>query len=202
MTPTTTLARSPQPAVSRIPESAHPSSPSPKVRPMDSLRITHVPDRAPDAAEAPQRILVVDDLPEICMIFRDIHRRFRHLKVDLVTETNSQRALELAQQERFDVVVSDFRMKQVDGIEILKAANQANPKGYRVLMTGYNEIPTSVARIREACVDAYVQKPLHAQELLLLLLGLVKHDESLITENRAHARELEQQGESNAVSLG
>jgi len=168
---------------------------------MDPLRISPTPANPAAAPEgAVQRILVVDDLPEICMIFKDVHRRIRHLKVELHTETNSKRAQELAQTEDFDLVVSDFRMKQVDGLEVLKAASRRNPKGRRVLMTGYNEIPTSIDRIREAHVDAYVQKPLHVQEILLLLLGMLQNDARFIDERRKHARELEAQGDASLAS--
>ena len=169
---------------------------------MDAIRLRQPPPPTPAPAAAPVvRVLVVDDLPEICSIFKEVHRRLRAVRIELVTETNSQRALELIDSGAFDLVVSDFRMRQVDGIEVLLRANAKNPAGHRILMTGYNEIPTSLARIKDASVDAYVQKPLRAQDLLLMLLGFLQRDENLIQEHRAHAREIEAQAEETTVAL-
>lgn len=160
---------------------------------MRSLSIRPAPGLVPPvkSQEPPARILVVDDVPEICQIFRDLRSRIREPGLQLLTEVNSQRAHDLLARERFDVVVSDYRMREVDGVEVLKAARATNPAGYRVLMTGYNEIPTTLERVREAGVDAYVQKPLRAQELLLLLLGFLHRDPRHVEECRAHAREIE-----------
>lgn len=160
---------------------------------MRSLRIrpaqTLAPPQAP--AEARSRVLVVDDVPEIGQIFRDLRLRIRTPRLELVTEVNSERAVDLLRRESFDLVVSDFRMREVDGVEVLKAAFERNPEGYRVLMTGYNEVPTSIERIREAKIDAYVEKPLHGQELLLLLIGFLNREAEHVESHRAHAREIE-----------
>lgn len=159
------------------------------------LRIS--PAAAPAASSsAPTRsMLVVDDLPEICDVFRRIVRRMRDPNLRLVTEINSARALDLVASERFDVVVSDFRMREVSGIELLAAARAANPGGRRVLITGYNEIPEAIARIREAGVDAYLQKPLGDQDLRLLLDRLLANDPAALEQHRREARELEDAAE-------
>jgi DNA-binding NtrC family response regulator len=138
-----------------------------------------------------REVLVVDDVPEILELFQGLLRRVRRYYVKTTTEVNSQRALELVSQRKFDLVVSDFRMRQVDGIEVLRAAYQANPEGRRVLMTGYNEVPTSLERIRSASVDAYIQKPLKSQDLLILLDAFLANDTEAIKTARAHAREVE-----------
>lgn len=146
---------------------------------------------AADSASKHRDILVVDDMPEICDYFASLAKRVRGFDVTLVTEVNSARALQLVREKTFDLVISDYRMREVDGVEVLQAARQHNPTGYRILMTGYNEVPTSIDRIRSAAVDAYVQKPLRAQDLLLLLLDFIQSNEQAITTSRAQARELE-----------
>ena len=145
----------------------------------------------PAPASRVMHVLVVDDLPEICAFFRDIRRRIRTVEVDLETETNSQRAIERLRAKRFDLVVSDFRMREAHGIDVLRAAREANPVGHRILMTGYNEVPAPLEHIRDAGVDAYIQKPLNTQDMLLMLLGFLRDDARSIAEFREHARELE-----------
>lgn len=136
-------------------------------------------------------VLVVDDVPEILELFRTLLRRVRSFDIDLALEVDSARALDLVARRPFDLVVNDFRMRQVDGIEVLRAARAANPEGRRVLMTGYNEVPASMDRIRSAAIDAYVQKPLKSQELLLLVRDLLSGDEGAIEAAHADAREVE-----------
>lgn len=141
-----------------------------------------VPERA---------ILVVDDVPEILELFQGLARRIRRVKVRLSVEVNSSRALDLLRSEKYDLVVSDFRMRQVDGIEVLRTARETNPTGHRILMTGYNEVPTSLERIRSADVDAYIQKPLKTQELLLFITEFLVGNQEAIAFAREQARETE-----------
>jgi two-component system response regulator HydG len=150
---------------------------------------------APNGApQSSRQILVVDDLPEIGDFFRALMRRMKDFDIQITTEVNSQRALELVEERTFDLVISDFRMRQVDGIEVLSAARKKNPDGLRVLMTGYNEIPTSMERIRGAKIDAYVQKPLRSQDVLLLIFDLLSGNAVALERCRADARELEVMG--------
>lgn len=136
------------------------------------------------------RALVVDDVPEIGQFYRKLFSRL-HLDADLVIESDPREAMRQLRENRYDLVVSDFRMKDADGIDVLCAAREANPVGRRVLMTGYNEIPSPIERIREARIDAYLQKPLQARDLMLLLTDLLTSDDERIESYRSLARELE-----------
>ncbi|HVM45468.1 MAG TPA: response regulator [Candidatus Thermoplasmatota archaeon] len=142
-------------------------------------------------AQAPLRALVVDDIPEICNMYRALFRRIRGIDVELTVETDPAAAIARLSETAYDLVVSDFRMKGADGIDVLRAARERNPAGRRVLMTGYNEIPASIQRIREARIDAYLQKPLRTQELLVLISDLLRGDERALAAYREHAGELE-----------
>lgn len=146
-----------------------------------------------------KQILVVDDIPEIGDLFRFIHRRIRTVPTQLTVEVNSARALELARRERFDVIVTDYRMREVDGIELLLASRAHHPTGRRVLMTGYNEIPTTMERIQSASIDAYVQKPLRSQDILMLLIDMLQGDPTTLDTYRARAREIETLGAEDAA---
>jgi response regulator RpfG family c-di-GMP phosphodiesterase len=93
-------------------------------------------------------------------------------------------------------------MRQVDGVEVLQAAHDANPQGRRILMTGYNEVPTEIARIQAARIDAYVQKPLKSPDLLQLMLDFLQGNPETIRACQAHARELEASALQEATGLG
>ena len=148
-------------------------------------------DTAAAVASRDRTVLVVDDIPEITGYFEGLVHRLRGLHVHLTTETDSSKALDVVHNVAFDLIVTDYRMKDVDGVDILTASRALNPVGRRVLMTGYNEIPTPVSRLRAADIDVYLQKPLKAQELLILIGDLLQEKPDSLQELRRHARELE-----------
>ena len=148
-----------------------------------------------------REVLVVDDLPEIGDFFRALMRRMHDFDIRLTTEANSEAAVKLVREHKYDLVISDFRMKQADGIEVLSAARSSNPEGLRVLMTGYNEIPTTMDRIRKAGVDAYIQKPLKSQDILLLIFDFLNGNKGAIDAFRHEARELETMGSHESQGL-
>jgi DNA-binding NtrC family response regulator len=141
-----------------------------------------------------REVLVVDDLPEIGEFFRSLMRRLHDFDIRLTTEADSVAALQRVRDHAYDLVITDFRMAKADGVDILSACRQAHPEGLRVLMTGYNEIPTSMDRIRQAGVDAYIQKPLKAQDILLLIFDFLNGNKAAIDAFRREARELETMG--------
>src|SRR5574337_756811 len=65
----------------------------------------------------------------------------------------------------YDLVVTDLKMKKVDGLEVLKAVKTANPSTEVVLITAYGTISTAVQAIRDGAYD-YVTKPFRHQEIL------------------------------------
>lgn len=155
---------------------------------MIDLRAT----RSVHATGNPRReMLVVDDVPEILEWMAGVSRRVRAFDVGLTAEVSAERALDLARTQRFDVVVTDFRMQGADGLDILTAAHRLHPEGRRVLMTGYNEVPAGLDRIQAAGIDAYVQKPLHSQDVLLLLIDMLRGDAQALAPWRKQARDLE-----------
>lgn len=163
----------------------------PPTKPIQLWWTTGDPDQMTEMAPAPKRILVVDDLPEISTMVRSALARLRDVRLEVLTEANAQRARELASREPFDLVISDYRMKEANGLQILSAARARHPQGLRVLMTGYHEIPATPEDIQRACVDSYLSKPIQTQELLLILAGMLAGDERTLACQRALARETE-----------
>ena len=141
------------------------------------------------------KVLVVDDVPQILEYFESVARRMRG-SFTLVTRSDPRDAMRLLDETAFDVVVSDFRMPHVNGVELLARAQSLHPEGRRVLMTGYNEIPVEKDALREARIDAYLQKPLSALDLMRLLRGLVAAEPATLEASRSAARTLEAGGRS------
>lgn len=121
-------------------------------------------------------ILIVDDVPEILTFFERVTQMYRTQPVEVTTTSDPAAAVELLGHRVFDVVICDFRMPAVNGVEVLAAARRTNPAGRRVLMTGYNEIPATQTELDSAAVQARIRKPLRATFLLEFLQACFSDD--------------------------
>jgi DNA-binding NtrC family response regulator len=94
---------------------------------------------------------------------------------------NGAEGLKLAATESFDAVVTDLRLPDNDGLEILKAVRNASPDTGVIVMTAFAEIKTAVEAMREGAYD-YISKPFDPDELLMVIERFLKHRE-LESEN-------------------
>jgi DNA-binding NtrC family response regulator len=94
---------------------------------------------------------------------------------------NGAEGLKLAGTESFDAVVTDLRLPDTDGMEILKALRTISPDTGVIVMTAFAEIKTAVEAMREGAYD-YISKPFDPDELLMVIDRFIKHRE-LESEN-------------------
>jgi DNA-binding NtrC family response regulator len=145
-------------------------------------------------------LLIVDDEPQILDFFRGLVHRLHQPSLELTTMTDPREALRAIETTSYDLIISDFRMPHVAGVQILSASRRRHPSGRRVLMTGYNELPASIEELREAGIDAYLEKPLAAKDMLVLLWAFALGEDHSIEEYRRDARDLEARLASDAAS--
>ena len=100
-------------------------------------------------------------------------------------------ALEAVQEDEPDVVVADFMMPGMDGIELLKAVRGSRPAATRVLLTGYADKENAIRAINEADIFQYVEKPWDNERLELILHNAVERAR-LIRDLDARMEELEE----------
>lgn len=154
--------------------------------------------RAPAAqAVTARRILVVDDVPPAADLFALFAARLPPGSIEVVPEHDPRRALQRLQEETFAAVVTDYRMPHQSGLDVLLHAQRLQPAAHRILVTGYNEIPEDLERLRGARIDAYLHKPITAQSALSLLRALASTDPAAMDTLRAQAGLLER-----AAALG
>lgn len=132
-----------------------------------------------------EKILVVDDEEDMLENCRRILERSGYR---CLISTSVAEALELISSERFNVVLTDLRMPQKDGLELLKAAKQLDPEIVVILFTAYATIETAVQAIKEGAFD-YIPKPFSADQLQLVVKRALKQRE-LTIENLSLRRQL------------
>lgn len=121
---------------------------------------------ATNSAQALPVLLCVDDEPGI---LKSLQRLFAGQPYQLEFAGSGKQALELMQQLRVQVIISDMRMPEMNGAEFLAQAAQQQPDCYRILMTGYADLASTVQAINLGKIHRYVQKPWNNQELLALV---------------------------------
>jgi len=110
----------------------------------------------------PFRILVVDD--ELAQ--RELVSGFlKKQGFDVTSAESGEKALEIFRQESFDLVLTDQKMPDMSGLDLLQAVHAINPETAVVLMTAYGSIEAAVSSIKGGAID-YLTKPLNLDELL------------------------------------
>ena len=130
-------------------------------------------------------ILYVDDEPSVGLILEDTLRRAGH---DPVGARNVPEALKALSQGTIDLIISDYRMPVLTGLEFLALIRREGYDVPLIMLTGYASIEHAVSSIKAGAVD-YITKPVRPQQLELAVdqaLQLVK----LRRENEALRREV------------
>ena len=111
---------------------------------------------------AHNRILLVDDEINIC---KSCQRVFD--QEGYVTEfaLSGKEALEKAFRETFDLIITDLKMPDISGIEVIREIKQKQPDVPVIMITGYPSVPTAVEAIKLGA-DDYIPKPLKPDEIL------------------------------------
>jgi DNA-binding NtrC family response regulator len=128
-------------------------------------------------------ILVVDDEENIRSALRRILRRDYQLSF---AESGAQ-ALELLKTQRPDVILSDYLMPEMTGLELLKRCRLFYPEMSRVVLTGQAEMQVVIAAINEGAVFRFLTKPWDEDELLLTMHMAVEHSLDLKAEQQKHS---------------
>ena len=132
-----------------------------------SAPTTHPRAAAPDApnASAPGkvRILVVDDEPSMREMLRIVLRRDGY---EVLIAENGRDAIEQLRKTPVDLLLSDIKMPDVTGVEVLRAAKDINSDIVAFMMTAYASTATAVEAMRLGAVD-YFTKPFSMDELRL-----------------------------------
>ena len=124
-------------------------------------------------------ILVVDDEPAQ----REMISGFlRKQDFEVIAAENAEHALELFRQEAFDLILSDQKMTNMSGLELMQAVHAINPETPVILITAFGTIEAAVAALKQGAID-YLTKPLNLEELLHRI-RLVSERYRILTENR------------------
>ncbi len=131
-------------------------------------------------------LLYVDDEQSNLRIFKDTYRR----NFNIFLASSAKEGIKIMENNHIDLILSDQRMPEMTGVDLLKYSFQKFPKVNRILITGYSDIDAVEDAINKARVFQYVQKPWDEGALLDIISDALRVYE-LEEENERQKQELE-----------
>ena len=117
-----------------------------------------------------QRILVIDDDVSFCMMLKTFLTK---KGFEVSSAFTFKEAEQLILNQSFDLVLTDVRLPDDDGVSVLKFIRDTNKTTQVILMTGYTDIKTAVSVMKLGAFD-YVSKPINSEEILLTIHQALK----------------------------
>lgn len=114
------------------------------------------------------RILIIDDDKD-CL--EDIATALEPSNYDCNTEISAIKAIKRYKEEHFDVVITDIKMPEMNGIEVLKKIKSIDNEARVIIITGYGDLETAVAAINNHAY-AFFGKPINFNDLIKSLRNI------------------------------
>ena len=109
-------------------------------------------------------IVIVDDEPDLLNLLKLILSEKTDHQV--LTTSDPHQAIEWCKTYKADVLISDLRMPDMEGIELLKIMHKIDPKLPLILITAYGTIESAVEAMRHKAFD-YISKPFKKEQILM-----------------------------------
>jgi putative two-component system response regulator len=130
------------------------------------------------------KLLLVDDEEDnLALLYRTLRGKY-----EIDKTTSPLQALEMIKNKHYDLVLSDHKMPEMDGVELLKRVYDDYPNTMRLLVTAYTDASILIDAINYAKIYRYIKKPYSPDELLLTVANTLEYlqlkldNETLITD--------------------
>lgn len=140
------------------------------------------------------KILVVDDEKSI----RDsLNMVLSDEGYEVKSAADGAEALTLINDDNFDVIISDIKMPNVDGMELLDRSSKISPETFYIIMTAYASVNTAVEALRHGAFD-YLIKPVEFDDLLIRVNRLLDY-KKLSLENKMLRQRTVEEGDFSHI---
>jgi DNA-binding NtrC family response regulator len=119
----------------------------------------------------PERILIVDDESDMLELLELIITD--RTEYEVVTTNNPLEVPELLREQAFDLLITDLRMPEVDGIELIEMVKEIDDQIPFIIITAYGTIESAVEAMRKGAFD-YITKPFRQEQILLTIEKVMK----------------------------
>ncbi len=135
--------------------------------------------------KASPHLLVVDDDPVTLNLLKEVLTKEGY-KVD--TALGGEEAISQGMDHFFDIIITDVRMGDKDGMEVLRSFKKISPETTVIMITAFGSIETAIEAIREGAFD-YISKPFKLEEIKITIRRALEQ-RKLLQENKFYRQEL------------
>jgi DNA-binding NtrC family response regulator len=114
-------------------------------------------------------ILIVDDEKMVLKVVENVLLKDNY---EIITAQSGREGLEKLEQHRVDMVISDQKMPEMDGVDFLARVKLIYPETVTVLLTAYAEIETAIKAINEAGINKFIQKPFSVDDFRIAIRSI------------------------------
>ncbi|MBW4359145.1 sigma-54-dependent transcriptional regulator [Flavobacterium taihuense] len=125
------------------------------------------------------KILLIEDDVSFCKMLENFLVKKSYL---VTTAFTAEEAKTKIKSQNFDLIITDLRLPNYDGIQLMSEFKSAYPTIPVILMTGYSDVNTAVKAIKNGAAD-YISKPFNPEEVLLVIANTLKFPVSSIANN-------------------
>jgi response regulator RpfG family c-di-GMP phosphodiesterase len=146
------------------------------------------------AQQRKHSLLLVDDEPDMLFSLKGLLRR----EFDLYTAESAREGLQVLAEHPVDVVMTDQRMPEMTGVEMLCKVKTRYPDAIRIVFTGYADLKSVIEGVNRGGLHRYITKPWDPDELVEMLReAAAEHDDlverkQLLVDLREHMAQARQ----------
>ena len=142
------------------------------------------------------KLVIVDDEPNVLNALRRMCLNHDAPPAipdpQVMTFTSPVQALAYLRDHRVDLVISDFRMPEMDGASFLQQVRSLQPNSARIIISAYADVQGIMRAINDAGIFQFVSKPWCDEELKTAIVRVLAH-RALLVENQKLANEVRRQ---------
>ncbi|HEX2021966.1 MAG TPA: response regulator [Candidatus Thermoplasmatota archaeon] len=143
-----------------------------------------------DAGVKRQTILLVDDEEDIRESLQQLIEASLE-GVDVVVAASGQEALDVVEGRSVDLIVSDYKMPGMNGLELLSRIGRTRPHIPRILVTAFPDLEIAIRAINEAGIENFFTKPFDPDQVLNVVRALLYEQRAQELRNRSFARSID-----------
>ena len=107
-------------------------------------------------------IFIIDDEQKVCNVLCET---LMQNEINATGFTREKECLKELQSQRCDLLITDLKMPEINGIELMKKAKYIIPYLPVMIITGYGDVPTAISAIKSGAVD-FIEKPLEIDKFI------------------------------------
>ena len=129
--------------------------------------------------------MIVDDDPVALDLLREVLSKESY---EVASALSAEEAISQGIENIFDVIITDVRMGEKDGMDVLRSFKKTSPETAVIMITAFGSIDTAIEAIREGAFD-YISKPFKLEEIKITVRRALEQ-RRLLRENQYYRQEL------------